>query len=86
MLQVIGLLTVIAGGLVTAIAWADYLYVGKASERAEIMPMALMATGTLVLGLLCLWPLNKLRIPPPIRFLAHRPIAWYSAKYSASQK
>jgi hypothetical protein len=82
-LNFFGLFLAIVAGTATAIGWSGVIYFDRPSERKEWVVLALGASAAFALGLACLWPLKKLRIPASIRYLAHRPIFYHSAEMVA---
>jgi hypothetical protein len=81
-LNFIGLFSVIVAGVAASTCWAGVFYfdLKKASERNEWYMMTAVSTAVFLAGVICLWLMKRLRVPPPLRFLARRPFFYQSSK------
>jgi hypothetical protein len=80
LLNFIGLFLLIVAGTVAAMAWSAVVYFHNSRDQKEFWQIAIAGSVLTLLGAICMAPIRKLRVPPPLRYFAVQPFIFAGVK------
>ena len=80
-LNFVGLFLKITASLLAALGWAGALYFTRTDDKTSFLQIGAVATGLMLLGIICMVSLNKLRVPPSLRYFTKPPFTRHRIEY-----
>jgi hypothetical protein len=84
-LNFIALFLILVAGGAAALFWCGVFYFDSRQDKAAMLHGALIASGLLVLGAVCLLALRPLRVPHALRHIGQRPFYYRGARISTAK-